>query len=225
LFEPEFGLNRTPTRNGAFFGSAERSSWQNHFSGELESRPHKKIDFGVSFEYFRDVFDFDSGEEPKYTRASPAYLQYLIDRQSDPDIDEPARDPGVGTQIDFKAELEVKPTDPLVIKVEYKHSRFKRKDTGQKTYTEGIYSLRSTYQFSRFVFTRARLDYSTLSSRGQGQLLLGWTPSPGTAFFAGYNDSFNYHGYNPFTNVFESGYKRNNRTFFIRATYLFRKSF
>ena len=49
--------------------------------------------------------------------------------------------------------------------------------------------------------------------------------SPGTAFYAGYNDNFNYNGVNPFTGNLENGFERNSRTFFIRASYLFRKSF
>lgn len=225
FFETEFGLSRTANRNGAFLNLPERSSWQQYFSAEFETKPYKRVDFEVSFDYVRNAFDFDSGEEPKYSRASPAYLQYLINRQSNPNLDEPLRDPGIGNQIDFKAELELKPTDPFVFKLEYRNSRFTRKDTGRKTFIESIYSLRSTYQFTRFIFIRNRLDYNTLSSRGRGQFLFGYTPNPGTAFFAGYNDNFNFNGYNPFTGAFESGYKRNNRTFFIRATYLFRKSF
>jgi hypothetical protein len=64
-----------------------------------------------------------------------------------------------------------------------------------------------------------------MSSNVSGQMLLGWNPSPGTAFYAGYNDNFNYNGFNPYTGQFEPRFERNNRTFFIRASYLFRKSF
>jgi hypothetical protein len=70
-----------------------------------------------------------------------------------------------------------------------------------------------------------RVDYDSLSSNVSGQALLGYTPSPGTAFYAGYNDDFNYNGFNRFTNQSEPGFARYSRTFFIRASYLFRKSF
>ena len=52
-----------------------------------------------------------------------------------------------------------------------------------------------------------------------------WTPSTGTALYAGYNDDINYNGYNPFIRTQEPGFRSNGRTFFIKASYLFRKSF
>ena len=85
--------------------------------------------------------------------------------------------------------------------------------------------LRTTYQFTRFIAARARLDYSTLGSRARAQVLLGWTPNPGTAFYAGYNDDLNRDGFNPFNGHLEPGFRRNGRTFFIKMSYLFRRSF
>ncbi len=100
-----------------------------------------------------------------------------------------------------------------------------RDDTDRITFDSNIVTLRSTYQFTRFLFTRLRVDYNSLSSNASGQFLVGYTPSPGTAFYVGYNDNFNYNGFNPFTGQLEPRFERNSRTFFIRASYLFRKSF
>ena len=75
------------------------------------------------------------------------------------------------------------------------------------------------------MFTRLRLDYNSLNDNYAGQLLFGWTPSPGKAFYVGYNDNFNYNGVNPFTGNVDQGFERNSRTFFVRVSYLFRKSF
>ena len=86
-----------------------------------------------------------------------------------------------------------------------------------------IFTWRTTYQFTRFLFTRVRWDYDTLSSRAAGQFLFGWNPSPGTAFYVGYNDTLNYNGFNQYTGSLEPGFQRNRRTFFIRTSYLFRK--
>src|SRR6266700_8229324 len=88
-------------------------------------------------------------------------------------------------------------------------------------------SFRSTYQFTRFIFARARVDYDTLSSEARGQFLFGWTPNPGTALYIGYNDDLVRNGINPFTGQFEPGLHRGSggRTFFIKMSYLFRKSF
>ncbi|MBA2647292.1 MAG: hypothetical protein H0U81_10885, partial [Pyrinomonadaceae bacterium] len=43
--------------------------------------------------------------------------------------------------------------------------------------------------------------------------------------YVGYNDDINRNGYSPFTNQLEPGFRRNGRTFFIKMSYLFRRSF
>jgi hypothetical protein len=101
-----------------------------------------------------------------------------------------------------------------------------RKDTIKRNaFDSNIVTLRSTYQFTRFTFFRTRVDYDSIQSNFSGQLLFGWNPSPGTAFYAGYNDNFNYNGFNPVYRQFEPRFERNSRTFFIRASYLFPKEF
>jgi hypothetical protein len=92
-------------------------------------------------------------------------------------------------------------------------------------FDDNIYSWRATYQFTRFLFARARVDYTTLSSNMRGQFLLGWAPNPGTSFYAGYNDDLTRNGYSPFTDRLEPGFRRNGRTFFIKMSYLIRRSF
>lgn len=63
-----------------------------------------------------------------------------------------------------------------------------------------------------------------LGSRVRGQFLFGWTPNPGTSFYPGYNDDMNYRGFSPFTDRYEPGLPRNGRTFFLKMSYLIRKS-
>jgi len=41
----------------------------------------------------------------------------------------------------------------------------------------------------------------------------------------GYNDDLVRNGFSPFTGQLEPGFRRNGRTFFIKMSYLFRKSF
>jgi len=106
----------------------------------------------------------------------------------------------------------------------FSKNRLVRQDTGLVAFDSNIYSARTTYQFTRFTFLRARLDYDTLASNARGQFLLGWTPNPGTAFYAGYNDDLNRSGHNRFTGQLEPGFRRNGRTFFIKMSYLFRRS-
>ncbi|MBA3634530.1 MAG: carbohydrate binding family 9 domain-containing protein [Acidobacteria bacterium] len=225
IFEEEFGLKRSPTRNGAFFGEGERSTWQQYVSGSINSQINKKVAVGLFIGTINNAFDFDFGGGYRFPRRSPAYLAYLNERLINPNAVVPPLDPGPGRQFDLGFEVELKPIDPLRVSLEYNKNTLKRYDTSQTAFDSNIVTLRSTYQFTRFLFTRLRADYNSLSSNVSGQFLVGYNPSPGTAFYVGYNDNFNYNGFNPYSGQLEPRFERNNRTFFIRASYLFRKSF
>lgn len=229
LYEDEFGAKRNPSinRNGAFFGAPLRSTTQPYFSVNVNKTFSKQLSVYGFVGSILNAFDFDFGAGNKYPRVSPAYLDFLERYQQNPQTAgaEPALDPGKGWQFDANVGGEYKPVDPLRISLDYTKSRLRRNDNKQVAFDTNIFSLRSTYQFTRFVYTRMRLDYDTLRANASGQFLFGWNPSPGTAFFVGYNDNFNYGGFSPITGQFEPGFERNSRTFFIRASYLFRKSF
>lgn len=201
LYEEEFGLKRSPTRPlGTFYGDPTRGAWQHFASVNFEQNFNKKLLYGVFLGTIGNAFDF---------YGSRNGLQ----------------DPGPGRQLDMQLFVQYKPTDPLLFSVRYTKSRLVRNDNRVRAFDADLVSIRSTYQFSRFVFTRLRLDYDSTRNNYSGQALFGWTPSPGTAFYAGYNDNANYNGLNPFSQEFEPGFQRNSRAFFIRASYLFRKSF
>ncbi|MEO5860197.1 MAG: DUF5916 domain-containing protein [Pyrinomonadaceae bacterium] len=200
LYEEEFGLKRSPTRPlGTFFGDPTRGSWQHMMSVNFNQNLNKKLNYGLFFGTIGGAYDF-FGER--------GGLQ----------------DPGPGRQIDMQIEMEYKPIDPLRMSVSYTKSRLVRNDNRVRAFDADLLSVKSTYQFTRFLFTRLRLDYDSTRSNYSGQALLGWNPSPGTAFYVGYNDNSNYRGFSPYTGQFEPGFERNSRTFFIRASYLFRKS-
>jgi uncharacterized protein DUF5916/cellulose/xylan binding protein with CBM9 domain len=216
LFEEEFGLKRTATHGGAFFGGPERSAKQLFnpylFGG---TRASKKYALNFFLSRGQNAFDFDFGAGPKYPRASPAAL-------ADPSA---PLDPGPGTYWSIELSGEYKPTNELAMSLNYVRNSLRRNDTRLLAFADDIYSFRSTYQFTRFLFLRARVDYDTLGSNVRGQFLAGWTPNPGTAFYLGYNDDLTRNGFNPFTGQLEPGFRRNGRTFFIKMSYLFRRSF
>jgi hypothetical protein len=186
-------------------------------------------------------YDFDFGGGSRFPRVSQAYQSYLsspefqayvqnlalpVDQRLNIRLpSRPALDPGEGTQLELSVGFSYKPIDPLRFSLDYSKARFKRYDTDRVSFDSNIATLRSTYQFTRFLFARTRIDYNSLASNVSGQMLLGYNPNPGTAFYVGYNDNFNYNGFNPFTGQYEPRFERNVRTFFIRASYLFRRSF
>ena len=216
LFEEEFGAARTATQSGSFFGSdPERSAKQASPYFFAGSRPSKKYNFNLFLLHSTNAFDLDFGGGPKFPRVSPAAL-------ANPSA---ALDPGPGGFWDVELSAGLQPTNELNLSLSYVKNRQKRNDTGLVAFDDNIYTLRSTYQFSRFVFARARVDYETIQSEITAQFLLGWTPNPGTALYLGYNDDLNRNGFSPFTGQLEPGFRRNGRTFFIKMSYLFRKSF
>ncbi len=246
IYEDEFGPNRDLLngRGGAFAGEPFRSAFGPYASFNVEKKFNKQL-FGYAFigSIFQ-TFDFDFGAGGHYDRvspafanyiSSPAYLQYISDLylyQADPTnipIPElpgpPALDPGRAWQFDLELGVEYTPLEPLKVNFEYSKTRLRRHDNGAVAFDSNIFTTKTTYQFTRFLFTRVRFDYDSLSSNAAGQALFGWTPNPGTAFYVGYNDNFNYGGFSPLTGQYEPGFERNSRTFFIRASYLFRKSF
>ncbi len=226
IYEEEFGPKRNVSQGGAFFGGPTRSATQPYFNFNINKRLNKQIFFYGFVGGVWNAFDFDFGGGSRYPRVSPAYLAFLDDFQQDPNTAVyPGLDPGKGFQFDAQWGVEYKPINPLRVTLDYTKSMLTRNDTGLTAYDANIFTLRSTYQFSRFTFVRARWDYDTLSSRAAGQFLFGYNPNPGTAFYVGYNDDFHYNGFSPFTGQLEPRFERNSRTFFIRASYLFRKSF
>jgi hypothetical protein len=215
LFEEEFGAIRTSTQRGTFFGEdSERSAHRKAIYGYVESAPSKKYSLFVFMSRNWGGFDLDFGGGPRFRRVSPAAL-------ADPNA---PLDPGAGNTFFVDANITYKPTAALNTSLGYIKSRLVRNDTRLLAFDDNILSWRTTYQFTRFTFLRARLDYDSLASSMRGQYLFGWTPNPGTSFYVGYNDDLTYNGFDQFTGNSLPGFRRNSRTFFIKTSYLFRRS-
>jgi hypothetical protein len=216
LFEEEFGPRRTVNRAGAFFGSdPARSHYFQSVSVAGSTIPSKTYSASLIVTYNSNAFDLDSGAGARFPRVSPAALL-------DPNA---ARDPGGGHSLDIFGTFAYQPINALRASLEYTKSRLVRNDTHRLALDENIFALRSSYQFTRFTFARARVDYDTLVGKLRGEFLLGWAPNPGTAFYIGYNNEVTRDGFSPFTGQLEPGFRRNGQTFFIKISYLFRRNF
>lgn len=66
-------------------------------------------------------------------------------------------------------------------------------------------------------------EWAAAAFRSVGFQSKGWTPNPGAGFYVAYNDNLNRNGFNPFTGNYEPGLHRNERTFFVKMSYLFRR--
>jgi Domain of unknown function (DUF5916)/Carbohydrate family 9 binding domain-like len=239
VFESEFGPTRQPgsncvlNNNCTFAGADNERSANNKgiyfFAG---STPTKKINFSVFVNRNAGSLDFDFGGGRRYPRVSPPALAArkaqdagLCKGTTPPPVCHAPQDPGPGSFFHIDGSISYQPSTPLNFSLNFTKERLRRYDTGLLAFDENIVSLKSTYQFSRFLFARGRIDFDSLASDVKGQFLFGWTPNPGTAFYVGYNDDLNRRGFNPFTGQLEPGLRRNGRTFFIKMSYLFRRSF
>jgi len=245
VFEEEFGPTRKAgstcalTNTCTFFGFDNERSAQNKgvymFGG---STPMKKVDFNFFVNSGAGRLDFDFGAGPRYPRVSPpaiaarnaaaAGLCKEPVKPADPPppaVCKAPLDPGPGASFHFDGGVNYRPSTALNLSLSFTKERLRRSDTGLLAFDENIVSLRSTYQFTRFIFARGRIDFDSLASNVKAQFLFGYTPNPGTAFYVGYNDDLNRNGFNPFSGQLEPGFRRNGRTFFIKMSYLFRKSF
>src|SRR5437588_293685 len=68
LFEQEFGLKRTRTHAGAFFGSPERSTKQHGFYMYGNTKPSQKYSCNVFLNFNWTSFDYAFGATPKFIR-------------------------------------------------------------------------------------------------------------------------------------------------------------
>ncbi|MDT5157226.1 MAG: hypothetical protein QOH51_1583 [Acidobacteriota bacterium] len=199
-----------------FGGDPERSAFNRDIYIFAGTTPSKKYSATIFSLYRWGQLDFDFGTgNPDFPRVSPIAL-----------INPGAPlDPGPGNEWRLESSFAYQPTDALRLSLDYNKDRLTRHDTGRLAFDDNIFSLRGTYQFTRFWFARARIDYTTLGANARGQFLLGWTPNPGTTFYVGYNDDMNRNGVNPFSGQLEPGFRRNGRLFFIKMSYLIRRSF
>lgn len=239
VFESEFGPTRKAqpncliNNNCTFAGNDdERSAPSRGIYAYAESVLNKKFRFNTFANRRWGHLDYDFGAEPKFPRVSIAAVaardaaaQGFCNQSPLPAVCNAPLDPGPGSFLHFEAGGTYQPTDELRFTLNFTKERLRRNDTKLLAFDQNIVSIRGTYQFTRFIFARARLDYDSIASNVKGQFLFGWTPNPGTAFYAGYNDDLNRSGFNPFSGQLEPGFRRNGRTIFIKMSYLFRKSF
>jgi len=214
IYEDEFGPVRNAVREGAFFGAPEREALQYGSFTYFFKRFNKRVSMNSNLSMSFNSFDYDFGAGRDYPRVSPAAIALGQDAPLDPG---PAKSMYYGIGASFK------PTDNFDFYVSYNRSSLRRNATHLLAYESNNFSFSSTYQFSRFVNVKARIYYNTLSDRVFGQYTFAWTPSVGKALYIGYNDNSTYKGY-AFGHQ-QDGLLQLNRTFFIKMTYLFRKSF
>src|SRR6266851_2176458 len=228
VFEEEFGMKRPAGSNCAatntctFAGNDNERSAPNGglyiFAG---STVNKKFNFNAFANQSYGNLDFDFGAGPRYPRVSipavtarNAQAAGLCGGSNPPAVCRAPRDPGSGSFFNMNAGVTYQPSTPLKLTLSFTKQRLRRYDTQLLAFDENIVSMRGTYQFTRFIFARGRIDFDSIASNFKSQFLFGWTPNPGTALYIGYNDDLIRNGFSPFTGQLEPGFRRgpNGRT-------------
>jgi len=212
LFEEEFGPRRNAQQAGAFAGAGVRQTVYRGFAITGSTTPDRRWKIEATIDRSWDAFDYDFGGGPRFPRVSPAAL-------ADPDA---PLDPGKSNSFDATVSVMWKPVASLRVGTSYTKSHLWRISTRRLVYDENLWSAQVVYQLTRFVHVRGRADYRSSLLAFRPQLLLAWTPNPGTALYVGYNDDLNRDGYSPITGAREPGLHRNARTLFVKLSYLVR---
>ncbi|MGH9941628.1 MAG: hypothetical protein ACRD9R_04620 [Pyrinomonadaceae bacterium] len=150
--------------NGLPFGPPGNARFLFLYSG---IRPSKKHNINGRFVYCDGHFDLDFGGGRRYPRVSPAALL-------DPNA---PLDPGPGGLLEFRGSYIFLPTDSLSTSLDYTKQRLRRHATDRVAFDVNLFSWRTTYQFSRFLFARARIDYESVPRRAR-PVPLGLDPEP-----------------------------------------------
>ena len=94
--------------------------------------------------------------------------------------------PFLGHRTQLHANFTLQPTKNLNLFAEHSISRFRRPETGDKVYDQGIWRGRLTYQFNSKLFVRGLVQYDTFYGRVLGDFLASFTYIPGTVLYLGY---------------------------------------
>jgi hypothetical protein len=206
VFEEEFGAARTSSTPGAFLGAPERSTWYHGFTVDTGTSPVRSVTASFVFDRSWNNLDFDGGAG-QFPRVSPAAL---LDPRA-------ALDPGLADSRYLGLRATWQPSALARLTVSYEASRLTRQDTGLDAYRQKIASGRLLVSLSRFLWVRGRVDYDSLDRGLFHQVVFAWTPKPGRAVYAGYDET------GEWTSRSESrprlAYARQGRTIFVKASW------
>lgn len=183
---PFVGYHRTYNHNGdltdnsTYFGLRFSFPFQTNIS--MFHTPNTlEIYQGINFR--KQGIGFNISSEPN------SYLASSLSVNSGEDIDYSAATPYLGDSLQGNFSLTLKPNSRLSIQQSYLKSRLTSK-SGARIFDENIYRTKLTFQFNKEISERIIYQYNTLSHQGFASALITYLLTPGTAFYLGYDVSF-----------------------------------
>jgi hypothetical protein len=131
-------------------------------------------------------------------------------------------DPYQGRGADVSASITYLPSDKLNFALSYTYSNFTRSTDGLREYDYAILRSLNTYQFNKFLFFRAIVEYNSFRKRLLTDFLASFTYIPGTVVFIGYGSSYEKTAWRDGAYEPSDRFQETNRGFFFKASYLWR---
>ena len=128
--------------------------------------------------------------------------------------------PGQGNRAN--AQVEYQPTEKLDFIFSLSYSDFFRRSDRSKVYDYAIVRNFSTFQFNKYFFLRAILEYNTYRKRMTLDTLASFTYIPGTVFYVGYGSAFERIHWTGREYEESDRFRETKRGFFFKMSYLWR---
>lgn len=132
--------------------------------------------------------------------------------------------PEQGTGKSARAEAGLQISDNFNAQMEYNYSDLKSKETGEPLFTVHILRSKNTYQFNKYLFFRAIVQYNSYTKVLAPNLLASFTYIPGTVVHLGYGSIYEQSRWDASVgdNINSRDFRRQVQGFFFKASYLFR---
>ncbi|MCP4220084.1 MAG: carbohydrate binding family 9 domain-containing protein [bacterium] len=135
--------------------------------------------------------------------------------------------PFSGDRFNFYASVRFQPSTRIIQDFEYRYQSFKKASDGEKVYDLNILVSKTTYQFNKYLFFRALVQYDSYREVVLTDLLASYTLKPGTVIHLGYGSQHEKRYWDPasqsWTYSEDMGkYYPVTRSLFFKAGYLIR---
>lgn len=132
--------------------------------------------------------------------------------------------PFLGNRIYFDIETSFQPNDKLRQDLEYTYEGFKNAANGEQVYNLHILVSKTTYQFNKYLFLRALVQYDSYQKVILSDLLASFTLIPGTVIHLGYGSLHQKRFWNNQDLIWQnqaemSNYYHTRQSIFFKASY------
>ncbi len=133
--------------------------------------------------------------------------------------------PFLGNRFRFHTSVTLQPNDKLNQRFSYQFTSFDRRSDGERIYDYHILSSYTTYQFNKYLFVRAQIQYDSYQEIVLSDLLASFTFIPGTVFHVGYGSLNENRQWSEINQRWEPDtepgkYYQTLKSFFLKVSYL-----